>query len=95
MACCGKGQHVAPATPANEPQEGDVLAQSLWGGMMLVIGQQTGRRYFTGNGRKVWIAPEDAAAMPNKFKLVEPELQDPVDFEAVKNDVLSMLRTGA
>jgi hypothetical protein len=95
MACCGKGQNVQPATPANEPQEGDVLVQSLWGGMLLVVGQQTGRRYFTGNGRKLWVAPEDAAAMPNKFKMVQPDIQDPVDFDAVKNDVLSMLRAGA
>lgn len=71
MACCGNGDG---ATPMNEKQPGDVLAQALWLGNRTEHGRVSGRMYpRTGNGKELWIDPRDAQVSPHLWRVVERE----------------------
>lgn len=72
MACGDCGDDLPDNTlPVNEQAPGDVLVQTLWGGNRQVRGVITGRLYpRSGNGKRLWIAAQDAAAMAQFFKRV-------------------------
>ena len=75
MACCGEGQQ-AQNQPANQQLPGMVLARAIWGGNRTVNGMKTGHQYpRTGNGKEIWVYPEDAHAAPHMFQIVRPTLQ--------------------
>lgn len=70
MACCGGDGD--GATPMNEKQPDDVLAQALWLGNRTERGRVSGRMYpRTGNGKTVWIDARDAEAAPHLWRIVE------------------------
>jgi glycosyl transferase family 2 len=74
MACCGE---TSPALnqAVNEQLPGMVLAEAIWGGNRQVNGVKTGFLYpRTGNGKSVWVYPEDAYAAPHLFRIVRPSV---------------------
>lgn len=72
MCNCG-GDPVTPP-PANTPQEGDILVEALYAPAKMQ-GPVSGRLYpRTGNRRKLYVDPRDAAARPNWWQ-VPPEVR--------------------
>lgn len=86
MGCCGENP-VWEEPIAGEHLEGDMVVESAWMGNRQVRGVRTGRLYErTGNGKPLWVAPEDAYAMPDLFRIVSTdpplpviEASDPLD----------------
>lgn len=76
MADCGDcGNHPTfPQAPTNEPQPGDVLAKTLWGGNRPTLGIGSGRMYpRSGNGKFLWVDPRDIERMPHLFEVVKEQ----------------------
>lgn len=72
---CGGTNLVLPDQPVNEQQPGMVLAKAVYDGNRRERGRITGTLYpRTGNGKQVWVYPEDAHAEPTKFQIVRPSL---------------------
>lgn len=92
MACGGCGDNESiELTPVGERLSGDALAVTLWSGNRQERGRATGRLYpRTGNGKHIWIAPEDIDAAPHLFARVidmpPPPSED--DFRAFANTVM-------
>lgn len=86
MGCGCAGGKSGSAAPQNEKQAGDVLALSLWSGNHSVAGQFTARRYRGGNGKRVWVHPEDARLDPDHWQV----MFNPTDLTPKVEDVLAM-----
>ena len=75
MGCCGDNQQ-HPNTPGNEPQNGDILAQALWGGNRQQMGLATGRLYpRTAAPKLLYVAEADVIAAPHHWKRVNAPIE--------------------
>lgn len=84
VGCCGQ----APAfdgSPQGVKQDGDILAQALWGGNHTKRGLNTGRRYPRMSYPKVaWVNPGDVERDPRHWKPITPQnVQDTNGAELV------------
>lgn len=70
MACCGQAGTQQKIT-IGEALPGDVMAETLWGGMRSEVGPATKRVYRGGNGSEVPVAPEDLAQMGHLLREVK------------------------
>jgi Glycosyl transferase family 2 len=86
MACGCAGGAKGQAAIQSEKQAGDVLALSLWSGNHSVAGQFSARRYRGGNGKRVWVHPEDARLDPDHWQV----MFNPTDITPSVDDVLAM-----
>src|SRR5690606_30630957 len=61
-----------PDGPIGDPEPGDVLAVTLWGGNQRKLGRVTGRLYpRAGNGKRMWVSPRDIDLSPDWWSGVE------------------------
>jgi hypothetical protein len=75
MGCCGDSTP-GPVSPGNEPQDGDVLAQALWGGNRKEVGRATRRLYpATSFPKLLYVNPADVAAAPHLWRRVDQPVQ--------------------
>lgn len=75
MGCCGDNQQ-HPNLPGNEPQNGDILAQALWGGNRQQMGLATGRLYpRTAAPKLLYVAEADVIAAPHHWKRVNAPIE--------------------
>ena len=75
MGCCGDTQQ-GPTGPDNEPQAGDVLAQSQWHGNRQERGRVTGRIYpRTSFPKLMYVSASDVDAAPQHWKRVTSPTQ--------------------
>lgn len=99
MADCNCGG-TNPHVPIGEQQVGDVLVMTDWGGKRAHKGSITGRNYPpAGNGKKAWVAAEDAQAgvailgpggQKGVYVVVASDPVEPQkDFEDLRAEVLS------
>ncbi len=86
MACGCAGGKNGQAAIQSEKQTGDVLALSLWSGNHSMAGQFTARRYRGGNGKRVWVHPEDARLDPDHWQV----MFNPTDIVPSVEDVMAM-----
>lgn len=86
MGCGCAGGKNGSSAPANEKQAGDVLALSLWSGNHSMAGQFTARRYRGGNGKRVWVHPEDARLDPDHWQV----MFNPTDIVPSIDEVMAM-----
>ena len=77
--CCGDPQP-GDLIAIGEHLEGDVMAEATWAGNRPQRGRATGRVYRTGNWKRTWVDPADAAAQPELWQLVRDQGAAP-DFE--------------
>lgn len=71
MGCCGQPSPNGAYAQNPSPQfPGDVLVIANWPGNKSQVGRVTGRVYWGGNGKKMYIDPRDADAQPNLFKRI-------------------------
>lgn len=70
MGCCGLPDIQAQPDPG-QPRPGDVLVETLWGGMHSEYSPYTDRLYVGGNGLKIYVAPVDLEKFPNLYKRVQ------------------------
>ena len=59
--------------PSGDKEVNDELSQAIWGGNRAQRGPATGRLYpRSGNGKLMWVAPEDIDRAPHLWRRVEP-----------------------
>ena len=78
-SCCGDPQP-GDLIAIGEHLEGDVMAEATWAGNRPQRGRATGRVYRTGNWKRTWVDPADAAAQPELWQLVRDQGAAP-DFD--------------
>lgn len=77
--CCGD-PHPGDLIATGERLDGDVMAEATWAGNRPQRGRATGRVYRTGNWKRTWVDPADAAAQPELWQLVRDQGAAP-DFD--------------
>lgn len=76
MACCGD-QETINNYPVGVKQQGDILAQALWGGNRVELGRATGRHYpRVSYPATAWVDPRDVAAAPSLWRMVVEETSE-------------------
>lgn len=74
MGCCGLPDIQAQTDPG-QPRPGDVLVETLWGGMHSEYSPYTDRLYVGGNNTKIYVAAVDAEKFPHLYRKVQ-DLKD-------------------
>ena len=100
MGCCGDMN--ISHSPTGVKQDGDILAQALWGGNREEHGRATGRHYpRLSYPKTTWVSPLDIAAAPSLWREVvdepPPDLWDSfkVQGEGVDAFTGEMIKRGA
>jgi len=93
MGCgCGKGLKVNQG-PSNEQQAGFILAIDTRGGKRQLVGKSTGINYGrSGNGREIWVHPDDVAAMDNLRPAMPEPPPEVINMEDAKAELLRRVR---
>ena len=94
--CCGG--ETPPSAPAGQKQDGDILVKAAWGGNMARIGTVSRREYpRTGNGKPMWVDPQDAAAEPNLYvrlesaEPIDPVIDSDINLAKIRADIEAQL----